>query len=426
MAEFQIECFQNEFLPEGADVMHAVVTVTASGTSASQTGPGEGDGVQERSELIVIDTSGSMLGSKLHEAKVATAAALGTIPDGVRFGIISGNATAAVVYPPQPPLAVSSPVTRHEATESLRSLEAKGGTAIGAWISLATHMLRDEVGIKHAILLTDGKNEHETAEVLQQVLDEAEGVFQCDCRGVGTDWEVAELRTIATALLGTYDIVADPSGLSEDFAEMMRQSLSKQVADVTLQLWTPHGAEVTLLNQLEPVMLDLTGSRSESGPLSGDYPTGSWGDEARDYHLTIRMVPGAIGDEMLAGRISLLVGETVVGQALVKAVWTGDVERSTHINRRVAEAMGESELAEVIQEGIDAHRSGDVDTATSRFGTAVRLASEHGNEDALDRLATVVEIEDAATGLVRPKAVVDDTDVMIVETRSTRTVRTRP
>jgi len=102
------------------------------------------------------------------------------------------------------------------------------------------------------------------------------------------------------------------------------------------------------------------------------------------------------------------------------------VERSTHINRRVAEAMGESELAEVIQEGIDAHRSGDVDTATSRFGTAVRLASEHGNEDALDRLATVVEIEDAATGLVRPKAVVDDTDVMIVETRSTRTVRTRP
>ncbi len=40
MAEFQIECFQNEFLPEGADVMHAVVTVTASGTSAAETGPG--------------------------------------------------------------------------------------------------------------------------------------------------------------------------------------------------------------------------------------------------------------------------------------------------------------------------------------------------------------------------------------------------
>jgi hypothetical protein len=56
---------------------------------------------------------------------------------------------------------------------------------------------------------------------------------------------------------------------------------------------------------------------------------------------------------------------------------------------------------------------------------AVRLASEHGNADALERLSTVVEIDDPATGLVRPKSKVDETDVMIVETRSTRTVRTR-
>jgi hypothetical protein len=55
----------------------------------------------------------------------------------------------------------------------------------------------------------------------------------------------------------------------------------------------------------------------------------------------------------------------------------------------------------------------------------VRLASEQGNEDALDRLATIVEIEDAGTGLVRPMRAVDETDVMIVETRSTRTSRSR-
>jgi hypothetical protein len=427
MTEFRMECFQNEFLPEGADLMHAVVTVTAFGPSVGGTvADAGGPRAQDRTELIIVDTSGSMLGAKLHEAKVATAAAIGSLPDGVRFGIISGNESARVVYPPAPPLAVSSAATRFDATESLRALEARGGTAIGAWISLATQVLSEEAGIRHAILLTDGRNEHETPEVLGQVLAQAEGVFQCDCRGVGTDWKVSELRTVATALLGSYDIVADPSGLTEDFTEMMQQSLSKQVPQVTLRIWTPHGAEVTLLKQLEPVMLDLTGARGGAGPLSGDYPTGSWGDESRDYHLTVRVVPGTVGDEMLAARITLLVGDEVAGQALVRAVWTGDVERSTHITRRVAEAMGESELAEVIQEGIDAHRSGDVDTATSRFGRAVRLAAEHGNDDALDRLATVVEIEDAATGLVRPRAVVDETDVMIVETRSTRTVRTRP
>jgi hypothetical protein len=37
-------------------------------------------------------------------------------------------------------------------------------------------------------------------------------VFRCDCRGVGTDWKVEELRTISTALLGTVDIVPEPAG----------------------------------------------------------------------------------------------------------------------------------------------------------------------------------------------------------------------
>ena len=45
---------------------------------------------------------------------------------------------------------------------------------------------------------------------------------------------------------------------------------------------------------------------------------------------------------------------------------------------------------------------------------------------AILRLATVVEIDDPATGLVRPKATVDETDVLIVETRSVRTVRSKP
>ncbi len=98
--------------------------------------------------------------------------------------------------------------------------------------------------------------------------------------------------------------------------------------------------------------------------------------------------------------------------------------RSTHINRRVAEAMGESELADVIQKGIDAQRAGDTRTRPpSRFGPAVRLAAETATTRPSTDWPSVVDIEDAATGLVRPKAEVEDADVMIVETRSTRTVR---
>ena len=74
MTEFRIECFQNEYLPEGADVMNAVITVVAGGTSpVSNHDTGVNAGSTDRAELVIIDTSGSMMGSKLHEAKAATA-----------------------------------------------------------------------------------------------------------------------------------------------------------------------------------------------------------------------------------------------------------------------------------------------------------------------------------------------------------------
>src|SRR5438105_615140 len=211
MADFRLECFQNEYLPERAREVNAVVTITASGASAaggfiSGSGPASGAGSVE---VIVVDTSGSMGGSKIRAAREATAAAVAAIKDGVRFAVISGDNTAHVLYPRTGGLATSSSETRSQAQQAAGRLEASGGTAIGSWLQLITGIVAREPGIKHAILLTDGKDEHESPETLQAAIDAAKGVFQCDCRGVGTDWIVSELRKIATALLGTVDIVAD-------------------------------------------------------------------------------------------------------------------------------------------------------------------------------------------------------------------------
>ena len=425
--EFDIECFQNQYLPERADVVHAVLTVTAAGAqSASVPSATEAADLSDRAELIILDTSGSMFGTKLHEAKAATATAIENLPDGVRFGVISGSHSATVVFPPSPPLAVASASTRRNAIKALRRLSADGGTAMGTWIALAADVLREEPGFCHAILLTDGKNESEEPKDLRAALDAAEGSFQCDCRGVGADWDVAELKMIASTLLGSYDIVAQPSELAADFSSMINEALTKQIPEVTMRVRTPRGAELVLLKQLEPILSDLNEAESDAGEQTRDFKLGAWGEESRDYHLGVRVVPGEVDDELLACRVSIVVDGEDVCHAKVLAVWTDDTARSTRINPRVAQAMGEGELAEAIQDGIDAHRMGDEETATACFGRAVKLAAEHGNEDALTRLATVVDIEDPGTGRVRPKEAVDDTDVMIVETRSVRTVRAKP
>ncbi len=424
MAEFDIECFQNEFLPAGGTLMNAVITVTARGTSAAPGQEGSGRGSGERAEILILDTSGSMKGVNLAAAKAAAAAAIDCLPDGVRFAVIAGNHEARRAYPASWPLAVATTTSRAEAKEALRRLDANGGTAIGSWIALTTELLRGEPGIRHAILLTDGKNESESRHDFDQALARAEGVFQCDCRGVGADFVVAELMTIANALLGTQDIVPDPADLRADFASMMQTSLRKQVGAVTLRVWTPRGGHVVVLKQMEPVV-DLSGARVEVSELVGEYPTGPWGDESRDYHLSVRVPPGeVVDDKMAAARVTLVVDGETAGQTPVLATWTDDVALSTRLNRRVAEVMNQTVLADTIQRGVDALRADDTKTATDELGVAVRLAHESENSEVLERLSKIVEVDDPATGRVRPKVKVEEVDVMIAESRSVRTERT--
>jgi hypothetical protein len=261
-------------------------------------------------------------------------------------------------------------------------------------------------------------------------LDACAGRFTCDARGVGTDWEVKEVTGIASALLGTADIVADPAGLAADFTQMMETAMGKEVADVALRLWTPQGSAIKFVKQVAPTVEELTERRTEAGPRAGDYPTGSWGDESRDYHVCVEVPPAAVGQEMLAARVSLILPQPdgsaqTLSQGLIRAVWTDDMAASTRINAQVAHYTGQAELAHVIQQGLEDRKAGDMDGATAKLGRAVQLASASGNEDTAKLLSKVVDVVDAASGTVRLKAKVAEADEMTLETRSTKTVRVK-
>ena len=53
------------------------------------------------------------------------------------------------------------------------------------------------------------------------------------------------------------------------------------------------------------------------------------------------------------------------------------------------------------------------------------LAHQSGNEETAKLLVKVVDVVDAATGTVRLKKKVEDADEMALDTRSTKTVRTK-
>ncbi|MEY2242956.1 VWA domain-containing protein [Streptomyces sp. SAS_267] len=437
--QFSVDVYQNEFLPEGGREVNAIVTVSATGggtIGSAVTSPhlytaGQGP---DAAVAIMVDCSGSMdyPPAKMRNARDATAAAIDTLRDGVHFAVIGGTHVAKEVYPGGGRLAVADASTRDQAKQALRKLSAGGGTAIGTWLRLADRLLSSaEVSIRHGILLTDGRNEHESPEDLRAALGSCAGRFTCDARGVGTDWEVKEVTGIASALLGTADIVADPAALSADFTHMMETAMGKEVADVALRVWTPVGTEIRFVKQVAPTVEELTERRTEAGPRAGDYPTGSWGDESRDYHVCVQVPTAAIGQEMLAARVSLVIPQSdgsvqnLGAQGLVRAVWTDDMAASTSINPQVAHYTGQAELAQVIQQGLDLRKAGDVDGATAKLGRAVQLAGASGNADTAKLLAKVVDVVDVAAGTVRLKARVAEADEMTLETRSTKTVRVK-
>ena len=322
-------------------------------------------------------------------------------------------------------LSVADEQNRAAAIQAIAQVQADGGTAIGSWLRGAAALFAlSPGGVAHCILLTDGKNESEKDWQLDSAIADCVGLFQCDARGLGTKWDIAELRKVSSALLGTVDIVPSPDQLEDEFRRLTESAMSKQVGSVSLRLWQPQGSEMQLFKQVAPTLEDMANSGQVVSALITDYPLGAWGDdESRDYHVKIRVPVGNVGEERLAARVMLVVDGVEEPVALVRVVWTGDEKLSTRINREVAHYTGQAELADAIADGLGAREAGDEATATIKLGRAVQLAHEAGNVDTVQLLEKVVDVEDPATGTVRLKRAVEQADAMALDVRSTRTVR---
>jgi Mg-chelatase subunit ChlD len=165
---FTVDIYQNEYLPEGGQDVSAIVTVTSPDTPLATPATISG------AEIIIVDCSGSMGApeTKIAEARMATSAAVDAISDGVAFAVIAGTEEALPVFPDDGSLAVADAQTRLQAKQAVAWLRPAGGTAIGQWLRLAHETFTSQpAALRHAILLTDGKNQHETRRLLARVVD---------------------------------------------------------------------------------------------------------------------------------------------------------------------------------------------------------------------------------------------------------------
>src|SRR5262249_46283571 len=146
-----------------------------------------------------------------------------------------------------------------------------------------------------------------------------------------------QLRMIAGKLNGSVDMIKQASGLTDDFKAVIEKTKGLAVAGGFVQVWMPKDAELEFCKLVSPEIRDITtqGVRNPAdkkavGPKVYRFPTGSWGEENRDYHLSIKVTPAEVGKTMLTGRVSVILienGQEVeikLPDGMVKATWTED------------------------------------------------------------------------------------------------------
>ncbi len=424
---------QNKFLAAGAVDVDAIVSIQSTLGAVPLGAPAAANAGRGGKLVVgfVGDGSGSMSGEKWHAAKAALAKAVWNLPEGSEFFVIIGRSTPEVLMP-------AMPATKENKEHALRALsfsKDQGGTKFSLWLGAAREEFAKCKGdIRVLVFLTDGENDEGGDGPLMAELQRCAGCFEVESRGVGDAYRPDQLRLIQHALGGSVDIIRRPEDLSDDFAAILERAGSLAMSDVSLQIWTPMGAKIEMVKQFGAEILDLTSkARPGPNPRTLRIPTGNWGEETRDFHLVLELDAGSVGkvgDTKLCARVSLVYTEggqerevklNEGGQVL--AVWTDDEKQSAVINAHVANYTGQAELAQRIQEGVKALETGNEELATRALQRASALADQTGHEATKKLIRKLADIDEKGT--LRIKRNIDKMDVKELDTRSTRTARTK-
>ncbi|HTI21742.1 MAG TPA: VWA domain-containing protein [Kutzneria sp.] len=406
VSEFFLELSQNKYLSTSDNHMYAALAVRADGV--------DGATVRPAAEVLVVDCSSSMdwPPTKIANARRAAAAAVDALPDGTWFALVEGTGRATMRFPDTPRLVQADEHTRRHAQAAARHLIAQGATAMSTWLTAARTLLDQHPdAVRHALLLTDGRNESESAERLHTVLDACEGQFTCDARGIGDDWEPAELERIAGVLRGTADAVLEDHDLPEEFRRLIRRATDKAIPDVRLRIVLPAFTRVAVIRQVVPSEIDLTDRVVAVQRGMVEVSTGAWGEETREYHLSLAvdLAGRPHYQDLQLGRVELVPPDdsvTVPGPIPVLGHVTEDDRLSTRIDENVLRHTVQADLGRHIKAGWIRFGEDDRAGAEAEWREAVRLATRLGNEEILRRLGRLVDIDGEQVTLkegIRPR-----------------------
>ena len=181
-----------------------------------------------REVIFIVDTSGSMAGTSIEQAREALNMALQRLRPEDRFNVIEFNNHARRLFEAAMPADTSN---RSRAQRWVSSLDADGGTNILAGLEMALEGGTDETRIRQVVFLTDGAvgNEHELFGFINDNLGDSR-LFTV---GIGSAPNSYFMRKASEFGHGTFTHI----GSVDEVAERMTALFGKLESPVLTDIW---------------------------------------------------------------------------------------------------------------------------------------------------------------------------------------------
>lgn len=286
-----------------------------------------------RDLTFIIDTSGSMAGASIEQAKGSLVAALTRLTAQDRFNIIQFNNQVRSLFASPQPVSIT---TIKQAVRYTEHLTAEGGTEVLPALRQALKSPQDASRLQQLILLTDGQigNEEDLFELLQHRV----GTRRLFTIGIGATPNSYVMRKVAEFGRGTFTYIGKIEEVKEKLDGLFKKLERPVFSDIVLDGagWSTaesYPATIGDLYEGEPIVLAIkAASLPDQATLRGKTGNTPW-------TLPISFHRAATQDGLSINwarqKISALMDETYKGNpddAVRKAVL--DVALSHHLVSR--------------------------------------------------------------------------------------------
>jgi Ca-activated chloride channel family protein len=194
---------------------------------------------QPRETVFIIDTSGSMGGASIREAKAALDLALARLDPGDSFNVIEFNSITRVLFPASKPATAGNVETAREWVEEL---ESTGGTEmLGALQAALEDQSGAAAGVRQVIFMTDGAvgNEDELFAYIKVHLGESR-LFTV---GIGSAPNSYFMTKAAEFGRGTFTYIGTPEEVAVKVGSLFAKLERPALTDVEVA-WSDPGTEI--------------------------------------------------------------------------------------------------------------------------------------------------------------------------------------